>query len=56
MIIVEKLGVYLLKEKSNMFSYFKKFKAIVEKESYYSIKSFRTYKEVNFVIIILASF
>jgi hypothetical protein len=33
-----KIWVYFLKEKSNVCSYFKKFKALVEKESSYSIK------------------
>ena len=34
--------VYILNEKSNVFNCFKKFKALVEKESDYSIKSLRT--------------
>ena len=37
-----KTWVYFLKEKSNVCSYFKKFKALVEKESGYSIKKRRT--------------
>jgi transposase InsO family protein len=36
-----KTWVYFLKEKSNVFSCFKKFKALVQKESDYSIKSLR---------------
>jgi hypothetical protein len=51
-IIVERLG----EEKSNVFSCFKKFKALVEKKSCYFIKSLRTNKGVNFVLIILMSF
>jgi hypothetical protein len=37
-----KTWVYFLKEKSNVFSYFKKFKILVEKKSDYSIKSLKT--------------
>jgi len=37
-----KTWVYFLKKKSNVFSYFKKFKVLVEKNSGYSIKSLRT--------------
>jgi 5'-3' exoribonuclease 2 len=37
-----KTWVYFLKEKSNIFNCFKKFKVLVEKESIYSIKSLRT--------------
>jgi REP element-mobilizing transposase RayT len=33
--------VKILKEKSKVFSFFKKFKALVKKESDYSIKSLR---------------
>jgi hypothetical protein len=40
-----KAWVYFLKEKCNVFSRFKKFKALVEKESGYSIESFRINKE-----------
>jgi hypothetical protein len=36
-----KTWVYFLKEKSNVFSYSKKFKALDEKKSGYSIKSLR---------------
>jgi hypothetical protein len=37
-----KIWVYFLNEKSNVFNYFKKFKALFEKKSGYSIKSLRT--------------
>jgi hypothetical protein len=36
-----KTWVYFLKEKSNVFSCFKKFKTLIEKKSSYSIKLFR---------------
>jgi hypothetical protein len=39
-----------------MFNYFKKFKVLVEKKSGYSIKSLRTNRGVNFILIILMSF
>jgi len=42
MIIVKKTWVYFLKQNSKVFNYFKKFKALVEKESGYSIKSLKT--------------
>ena len=41
MILIEKLRVYFLKEKSKVFSAFKKFKALVEKESDHNIKVMR---------------
>ena len=50
-----KTWVYFLKENSNIFSYFKKFKVLVEKESDYFIKSLRTDMGVNFVLMILMS-
>jgi transposase InsO family protein len=43
-----KTWVYFLKEKFNVFSCFKKFKTLVEKESDYSIKSLRTNSEGEF--------
>ena len=39
-----------------MFSCFKKFKVLVKKKSGYFIKSFRTNRRVNFVLMILMSF
>ena len=42
MIIVKKTWVYFLKQNSKVFNYFKKFKALVEKENGYSIKSLKT--------------
>jgi hypothetical protein len=52
-----KTWVYFLKEKSNVFSCFKKFMALVEKQSDYSIKSlFKTNKGADFVLMILMSF
>jgi hypothetical protein len=51
-----KTWVYLLREKFNVFSYFKKFKALVEKQSHYFIKSLRTDKGWIFILMILMSF
>ncbi|KAL4364247.1 hypothetical protein GQ457_04G014290 [Hibiscus cannabinus] len=42
MITAEKLGVYFLKQKSEAFGAFKNFKALVEKESGFEIKSLRS--------------
>jgi hypothetical protein len=43
-----KIWLYFLKEKSNVFNCFKKFKVLVEKKINYFIKSLRTDREDEF--------
>ena len=47
MISVKKTWVYFVKEKSEVFDMFKRFKALVEKESGYYIKALRSTGEMN---------
>ena len=45
---IRKTWVYFLKKKSEVFSAFKKFKALVEKESNHNIKALRSNKRSEF--------
>jgi len=56
MFIVKTTWVYFLNFFFNVFSCFKKFKALVEKESDYSIKSLRMDRRWFFFLMILISF
>ena len=46
----QKSSVYFLKEKIDIFGDFKRFKALMEKESGYVIKALRSYRGGEFIL------